>query len=119
MTDEHKQQVMEEAAKEGVSPSFKHSPPKSSSSSKRKRESRGPSRSHPLHLGIVILAARRQKDFPNFDAVMTCVLPCEIEEAAAFFSLEQWVTRMSYCNTHEEIMDIFRLSTCIAGQNEI
>ena len=73
-------------------------------------QSRGPSRSHPLHLGMVILAARRDKDFPHFDDLMKCVLPCEIEEAAAFFSLEQWVTRLTYCNTHEEeVMDIFRL----------
>ena len=77
--------------------------PKAIFNTKTERESRGPSRSHPLQLGMVIVAALRGKYFPNFDKVMSCILPCEVEEAVAFFALSQWVTRLTSCETHEEV----------------
>ena len=55
------------------------------------------------------MAAGKGKDFPHFDKVMSCILPCEVEEAAAFFTLTQWITRRTFCETHEDVIEIFRL----------
>ena len=64
---------------------------------------------HQDHLGLVILASCRTKSLPHYEAVRKCVLPCSPEEAAAVFATPQWVTRLSSCVTHEEVMDMFRM----------
>ena len=48
--------------------------------------SRGPSRSHPLYLGRIAIAANRIKAFPRFEDVQNTILPCGEKEAVALFS---------------------------------
>ena len=47
--------------------------------------------------------------FCSFSGQKNCILPCESDEAAAFFAIPQWVTRLTACETHDEVIDIFRL----------
>ena len=108
MTDEQKAQLKERAKTEEVSPSYRHvdtaeravSPP-----SERVR-SRGPSRSNPILLGRIAIAANKGNTFPRFNELMNVVLPCSEREAVALFSSPSWVHRLTSCTTHEEVVNV-------------
>ena len=88
MTDEQKAQLKEKAKAEEVSPSYRHvdtteravSPPSEGA------RSRGPSRSNPILLGRIAIAANKGNTFPRFNELMNVVLPCSEREAVALFS---------------------------------
>ena len=40
---------------------------------------------------------------------MKCVLPCGPYEAAVIFTIPRWVTRLTYCRTHDQVMAVFGL----------
>ena len=91
MTDEQKMQLKEQAKREDASPSYRHigSVEKEDTSTSGTARSRGPSRSHPVYLGNIAIAANRANTFANFTAVMNLILPCSVHEAAAFFASPQ------------------------------
>ena len=95
MTDEQKTQLKEQAKKEGASPSYRHTGSAerqdktgvskvegSATSTSDATHSRGPSRSHPVYLGNIAIAAHRANTFANFTSVMNVILPCSAQEAA-------------------------------------
>ena len=111
MTDEQKAQLKEQAKTEDVSPSCRHVGPVEKETSPRSEgvQSRGPSRSNPLFLGKIAMAANRIKAFPQFEDVQNTILPCGEKEAVALFSSPPWIRRVTLCTTHEEVIDVFRL----------
>ena len=68
MTDDQKAQLKELAKTEEVTPSYRHvvSTPREASPSSEGANSRGPSRSNPLYLGRIALAAHKAKAFPGY-----------------------------------------------------
>ena len=121
MTDEQKTRLKEQAKKEGVSPSYRHTAPseqedktstskaeESATSTSDTTQSRGPSRSHPLFLGMVAIAAQRANTFTDFSSVMNVVVPCSPQEAAALFTSSQWVARIMTCTSRDDVMTVFR-----------
>ena len=122
MTDEQKTQLKEQAKKEGTSPSYRHTgsfehgdkpgasrTEESATSTSDTTRSRGPSRSHPVYLGNIAIAAYKGNTFTDFNSVMNVIVPCSAPEAAALFVSPQWVSRIVVCTTHEEVVDVFRL----------
>ena len=111
MTDEQKAQLKEQAKSEGVTPSYRHvtSTPREVSPRSESPQSRGPSRSHPLYLGRIAVAAHKANTFPNFQDVQNTILPCGEKEAVALFSSPPWIQRVTACTTPEEVMEVFRL----------
>ena len=111
MTDEQKAQLKGMAKAEEVSPSYRHvdtaeravSPPSEGA------RSRGPSRSNPIMLGRIAIAANKGNTFPRFNELMNVVLPCSEREAVALFSSPSWVHRLTSCTTHEEVVNVCRL----------
>ena len=80
MTDEQKTRLKEQAKKEGASPSYRHTASseqeekpstsrteESATSTSDTTQSRGPSRSHPLYLGVVAMAAQKEIPSSNLD----------------------------------------------------
>ena len=109
MTDEQKTQLKEQANNETASPSYRHVSTTGREGSPQSVQSRGPSRSHPVYLGVVAMAANRTNAFENFRAVMNVVLPCTQREAVAMFTRPPWVHRVQHCTTPEDVMEAFRL----------
>ena len=111
MTDEQKAQLKEQAKSEDVTPSCRHVDPAEKETSPRSEgvQSRGPSRSNPLYLGRIAIAANRTKAFPRFEDVRNTILPCGEREAVALFSSPPWIHRVTSCTTHEEVIEVFRL----------
>ena len=118
ITYEQKTQLKEQAKKEGASPSYRHTgsyehedkpgPSKteeSAASTSDTTRSRGPSRSHPVYLGNVAIAAHKGNTFTDFTSVMNVILPCSVQEAAALFVSPQWVSRLVVCITHEAVIN--------------
>ena len=87
MTDEQKAQLKELAKSEEVTPSYRHvaSTPREASPSSEGAKSRGPSRSNPLYLERIALAAHKAKAFLNFQDIQNTILPCDEKEAVALF----------------------------------
>ena len=111
MTDDQKAQLKELAKTEEVTPSYRHvaSTPREASPSSEGAKSRGPSRSNPLYLERIALAAHRVKAFVNFQDIQNTILPCDEKEAVALFSSPPWIQRITACTTSEEMMEVFRL----------
>ena len=111
MTDDQKAQLKELAKTEEVTPSYRHvaSTPREASPSGEGAKSRGPSRSHPLYLERIALAAHKVKAFVHFQDIQNTILPCDEKEAVALFSSPPWIQRITACTTSEEIIDVFRL----------
>ena len=122
MTDDQKTQLKEQAKKEVASPSYRHTgsseqeerpgtsrTEESATSTSDTTRSRGPSRSHPVLLGNTAIAAHRANTFKHFAAVMSVILPCSVQEAAALLVSPQWVARIVVCKTHEEVIGVYRL----------
>ena len=122
MIDDQKAQLREQAKKEGASPSYRHvgsSEQKDNPSAARTEESgtstsdtphsRGPSRSHPVYLGHIAIAAQKANTFTDFNSVMNVIVPCNAQEAGALFTTPQWVARLVECTTHEDVMTVFSL----------
>ena len=122
MTDEQKTHLREQAKKEGALPSYRHTgsseqedkpggsrTEESATSTSDTTRSRGPSRSHPVYLGNVAIAAQKGNTFTDFNSVMNVILPCSVQEAAALFVSPQWVSRIIACATHEDVMTVLRL----------
>ena len=111
MTDEQKAQLKEQAKSEEVTPSARRVDPIQREASPRSEgaHSRGPSRSNPLYLARIAIAANRVKAFPRFEDVQNTILPCGEKEAVALFSSPPWIHRVTSCTTNEEVMDVFRL----------
>ena len=120
MTDEQKAHLKEQAKKEGASPSYRHTgsketeegpststTEKSGTSISDASRSRGPSRSHPLYLGVLAMAAQKRQTFVDFRAVMNVIAPCSRQEGAALFASPQWASRITACTTHEDVMTVF------------
>ena len=99
MRDEQKAQLKERANKETASPSYRHVSTTEREGSPQSPQSRGPSRSHPVYLGVVAMAANRTNAFEDFKAVMNVVLPCSQREAVAMFTSPPWVHRIQHCTT--------------------
>ena len=111
MTDEQKAQLKEQAKSEEVTPSYRHVNPIEREASPRSEgaHSRGPSRSNPLYLGRIAIAANRIKAFPRFEDVQNTILPCGEKEAVALFSSPPWIHRVTSCTTNAEVIEVFRL----------
>ena len=97
MTDEQKAQLKEQASKQTASPSYRHVSTTEREGSPQSVQSRGPSRSHPVYLGVVAIAANKTRGFEDYNAVMNVVLPCGQREAAAMFTSPPWVHRILHC----------------------
>ena len=93
MTDEQKAQLKELAKSEEITPSYRHvaSTPREASPSSEGARSRGPSRSNPLYLGRIALAAHKAKAFLNFQDIQNTIIPCDEREAVALFSSPPWM----------------------------
>ena len=127
MTDEQKIGLKEQAKKEQASPSYRHTTPASSrkqektagdsgpvesaaSSSVTTQESRGPSRSHPLHLGLVIsLLHAGPSHFLILTRSNSVFFHVVQKRQPPSLQAPQWVLRLSSCTTHEDVMTVFRL----------
>ena len=119
ITDEQKVQLKERANKENASPSYRHVSTTEREGSPQSVQSRGPSRSHPLYLGVVAMAANRTNAFEDFQAVMNVVLPCTQREAVAMFTSPPWVHRLQHCTTSEDVMEVFVCIIQPLGQMKI
>ena len=111
MTDEQKAQLKEQAGSEEATPSYRYVNPTEKETSPRSEgaHSRGPSRSNPLYLGRIAIAAHRVKAFAQFENVRNTILPCGEKEAVALFSSPPWVHRVTSCTTNAEVIEVFRL----------
>ena len=43
-------------------------------------------------------------EFPHFNKVMSCILPCEVEQAAVFFHTFTMGHQTHFCETHDEVI---------------
>ena len=101
MTDEQKAQLKEQAKVEDVTPSYRHVDPVERAASPRSEgaQSRGPSRSNPLFLGRIAIAANRTNAFPRFGGC-TKYYPSMRRKGSSGSLLESTVDTQSYIVYH-------------------
>ena len=62
-----------------------------------------------MTLVMAVIASSKEKMFPHIRNVPNCVLPGTMEQICAFFTIQQWLDRLTYSTTHQEVIEVFAL----------